>query len=70
MLKKEEDVCCGRCVPTACFMKRPDGKLISVPVWHRTTNSSFLYKYDYSHIISIPVTANIQACSTPIYNKM
>ncbi|XP_042351593.1 von Willebrand factor [Plectropomus leopardus] len=31
-LQKEEDACCGRCVPTACFMQRPDGKLISVQV--------------------------------------
>uniref|UniRef100_A0A8D0ARC9 von Willebrand factor n=1 Tax=Sander lucioperca TaxID=283035 RepID=A0A8D0ARC9_SANLU len=31
-LQKEEDACCGRCVPTACFMQRPDGKLISLQV--------------------------------------
>ncbi|GAA6225493.1 von Willebrand factor-like [Lates japonicus] len=31
-LQKEENSCCGHCVPTACFMQRPDGKLISLEV--------------------------------------
>uniref|UniRef100_H3DPH5 von Willebrand factor n=1 Tax=Tetraodon nigroviridis TaxID=99883 RepID=H3DPH5_TETNG len=31
-LQKEEDACCGRCVPTACFIKKPDGNQISVQV--------------------------------------
>lgn len=29
-LQKEEDACCGRCVPTACFIKKPDGNQISI----------------------------------------
>ncbi|XP_053283367.1 von Willebrand factor isoform X1 [Pleuronectes platessa] len=31
-LQKEENSCCGRCVPTACFLQRPDGKMIVVEV--------------------------------------
>lgn len=31
-MQKEENACCGRCVPTTCFMQRPDGKLLSVQV--------------------------------------
>eukprot|EP00066_Takifugu_rubripes_P015898 XP_011605164.1 PREDICTED: von Willebrand factor isoform X1 [Takifugu rubripes] len=46
ILKKEEDVCCGHCVPTACFMKRPDGKQISVPV--NTTQEDGCYTYTCS----------------------
>uniref|UniRef100_A0A3Q1AV12 von Willebrand factor n=1 Tax=Amphiprion ocellaris TaxID=80972 RepID=A0A3Q1AV12_AMPOC len=31
-LQKEEDACCGRCVPTACVMQRPDGNLFNLQV--------------------------------------
>lgn len=31
-LQKEADTCCGRCIPTACIMQRPDGKMISLEV--------------------------------------
>ncbi|XP_068458313.1 von Willebrand factor [Clinocottus analis] len=31
-VQKEEDACCDRCVPSACFMKRPDGELFSLKV--------------------------------------
>lgn len=42
-LQKEEDACCGRCVATACFMQRPDGKLISVPVNTTSEDGCSLY---------------------------
>ncbi|KAF7224520.1 von Willebrand factor isoform X2 [Nothobranchius furzeri] len=31
-MQKEEGSCCGRCAATACFVQKPDGKLISVQV--------------------------------------
>ncbi|XP_075998087.1 von Willebrand factor [Genypterus blacodes] len=31
-LEKDPDACCGRCVPTACFLQRPDGQTTSVQV--------------------------------------
>ncbi|XP_047452758.1 von Willebrand factor [Mugil cephalus] len=31
-LEKEEGSCCGRCVPSACFMQKPDGRVISLQV--------------------------------------
>lgn len=30
--QKNEDECCGHCVPTACVMQKPDGQLFSLQV--------------------------------------
>ncbi|XP_037308269.2 von Willebrand factor [Pungitius pungitius] len=43
-LQKENDACCGRCVPTACFMQRPDGKLIRVEVNTTTEDGCSSYE--------------------------
>ncbi|CAJ1056809.1 von Willebrand factor [Xyrichtys novacula] len=45
-LEKEEGVCCGRCVATACFMQKPDGELFSVQV--NTTTEDGCNKYTCS----------------------
>ncbi|KAK9516736.1 hypothetical protein VZT92_024651 [Zoarces viviparus] len=42
-LQKEDDACCGRCVPTACFMQRPDGKLINLQVNTTSEDGCNLY---------------------------
>ncbi|XP_068596007.1 von Willebrand factor [Brachionichthys hirsutus] len=42
-LQQEEDVCCGRCLPTACFMQKPDGKLISLQVNTTSQDGCNLY---------------------------
>ncbi|XP_073328335.1 von Willebrand factor [Pagrus major] len=42
-LQKDEDACCGRCVATACFMQRPDGKLISLEVNTTSQDGCNLY---------------------------
>ncbi|KAM3869684.1 von Willebrand factor-like, partial [Diretmus argenteus] len=31
-LEQEPDACCGRCVPTACILQRPDGHIINLQV--------------------------------------
>lgn len=42
-LQKEADTCCGRCIPTACIMQRPDGKMISLEVNTTSENGCNLY---------------------------
>nr|XP_040024225.1 von Willebrand factor-like [Gasterosteus aculeatus aculeatus] len=42
-LQKEDDACCGRCVPTTCFMQRPDGKMITVQVNTTSEEGCSLY---------------------------
>lgn len=42
-LQKEDGACCGRCVPTACFIQRPDGTLSSVPVNSSSEEGCNLY---------------------------
>uniref|UniRef100_M3ZNL1 von Willebrand factor n=1 Tax=Xiphophorus maculatus TaxID=8083 RepID=M3ZNL1_XIPMA len=42
-MQKEEDSCCGRCVATACFIQKPDGKLTSLQVNSTHEDGCYLY---------------------------
>ncbi|XP_035498752.2 von Willebrand factor isoform X2 [Scophthalmus maximus] len=42
-LQKEDNACCGHCVPTACFLQKPDGELISLKVNTTSEDGCNLY---------------------------
>ncbi|KAG7216081.1 hypothetical protein INR49_007833 [Caranx melampygus] len=66
-LQKEEDACCGRCVPTACVMQRPDGKLISVAVNTTTEEGCNLYTCGLNSKGGLVLETKVTTC--PPFNK-
>ncbi|KAM9352375.1 von Willebrand factor [Symphorus nematophorus] len=66
-LQKEEDVCCGQCVPTACVMQRPDGKLISVPVNTTSEDGCSMYTCGLNSKGQLVMQTKITTC--PPFNR-
>ncbi|XP_034734682.1 von Willebrand factor isoform X2 [Etheostoma cragini] len=66
-LQKEEDACCGRCVPTACFMQRPDGKLISLQVNTTSEDGCNLYTCGVNNKGDLVLQTKVTTC--PPFNR-
>eukprot|EP00064_Thunnus_orientalis_P004368 superscaffoldBa00000394_g4379 len=66
-LKKEEDACCGHCVPTACIMERPDGKLISLQVNTTSEDGCNLYACGLNNKGDLVLQTKVTTC--PPFNR-
>uniref|UniRef100_A0A3B4Y3U2 von Willebrand factor n=1 Tax=Seriola lalandi dorsalis TaxID=1841481 RepID=A0A3B4Y3U2_SERLL len=66
-LQKEEDACCGRCVPTACFMQRPDGELISLQVNTTSEEGCNLYTCGVNSKGDLVLQTKVTTC--PPFNR-
>ncbi|KAI4826035.1 hypothetical protein KUCAC02_021691 [Chaenocephalus aceratus] len=61
-LQKEENACCGRCVPTACFMQGPDGNLISLQVNTTSEDGCNLYSCGVNSKGDLVLQTKITTC--------
>ncbi|XP_030587138.1 von Willebrand factor [Archocentrus centrarchus] len=66
-LEEEEGACCGRCVPTACFVQQPNGKLISVNVNTTSEDGCTLYTCGVNDKGSLVLQTRVTAC--PPFNR-
>ncbi|XP_010783151.1 von Willebrand factor isoform X2 [Notothenia coriiceps] len=66
-LQKEENACCGRCVPTACFMQGPDGNLISLQVNTTSEDGCNLYSCGVNSKGDLVLQTKITTC--PPFNR-
>ncbi|XP_068168133.1 von Willebrand factor [Antennarius striatus] len=66
-LQKEEDACCGRCVPTACFIQKPDGKLISLEVNATSQDGCYLYTCGVNSKGDLVLQTRVTTC--PPFNR-
>ncbi|XP_041794165.1 von Willebrand factor [Chelmon rostratus] len=66
-LQKEEGACCGRCVATACFMQRPDGKLISLQVNTTSEDGCNLYTCGVNSKGDLVLQTKVTSC--PPFNR-
>ncbi|KAF3688863.1 von Willebrand factor [Channa argus] len=61
-LQKEEGACCGRCIPTTCYMQRPDGKMISVPVNTTSEEGCYVYTCTVNNKGDLVLLAKVTTC--------
>ncbi|KAK1887428.1 von Willebrand factor [Dissostichus eleginoides] len=66
-LQKEENACCGRCVPTACFMQGPDGNLISLQVNTTSEDGCNLYTCGVNSKGDLVLQTKVTTC--PPFNR-
>ncbi|XP_072241877.1 von Willebrand factor [Leuresthes tenuis] len=62
-LEKEEDSCCGRCVATACFLQKPDGKVFSVQVNTTSEDGCNLYTCGVNSGGDLVLETRVTTCS-------
>ncbi|KAM3608632.1 uncharacterized protein V6R79_002011 [Siganus canaliculatus] len=66
-LEKEAGACCGRCVATACFMQRPDGKLIELQVNTTSEDGCNLYTCGVNGQGDLVLQTKVTTC--PPFNR-
>ncbi|TKS73397.1 von Willebrand factor [Collichthys lucidus] len=66
-LQKEEDACCGRCVPTACVSTMPDGRVISVKVNTTSEDGCSLYHCGVNSRGDLVLQTKVTTC--PPFNR-
>lgn len=66
-LQKEEDTCCGHCVASACYMKRPDGKIINVPVNTTSEDGCNMYTCGVNSKGDLVLQTKVTTC--PPFNR-
>ncbi|XP_071393775.1 von Willebrand factor [Centroberyx affinis] len=61
-LEQEPDACCGRCVPTACVMQRPDGHTITLQVNTTREDGCNLYTCGVNSKGDLVLQARVTTC--------
>ncbi|XP_034032461.1 von Willebrand factor [Thalassophryne amazonica] len=61
-MKKEPDSCCGHCVPTACFVQKPDGQMISLQVNTTSEQGCNLYSCGLNSKGDLVLQTKITTC--------
>ncbi|XP_061630178.1 von Willebrand factor isoform X1 [Phyllopteryx taeniolatus] len=65
--QKEEGTCCGRCVPTTCFFRMPDGRQMSVQV--NTTKEEGCKQFTCGINSEEDLILNILTTACPPFNR-
>ncbi|KAM8861778.1 von Willebrand factor [Synchiropus picturatus] len=66
-LQKEEGACCGRCVPSSCYMRKPDGSLFTLKM--NTTVEDGCTMYTCGVNSKGELSLKIKETSCPTFNR-